>query len=62
MFRMGSLIGAALILICAATSLAVAQVVKHEPPMGALRPSQRLLVDDGTCGPGTEGSHRRKPR
>jgi hypothetical protein len=52
MFRMGSLIGAAFILVCAATSLAVAQAVKREPPMGTLRPGQRLLVDDGTCGPG----------
>jgi hypothetical protein len=28
------------------------QVVKREPPMGALREGQRVLVDDGSCGPG----------
>jgi uncharacterized protein DUF6719 len=28
------------------------QTVKREPPMGALREGQRVLVDDGSCGPG----------
>lgn len=52
MFHTISLIGAALILLGVAADSAVAQVVKREPPLGALRPGQRLLVDDGTCGPG----------
>jgi hypothetical protein len=30
----------------------VAQVLKREPEMGALREGQRVLVDDGTCGAG----------
>jgi uncharacterized protein DUF6719 len=32
--------------------LAVAEMLKREPEMGALREGQRVLVDDGTCGPG----------
>jgi hypothetical protein len=31
---------------------AAAEVLKHEPPMGALTRGQRVLVDDGTCPPG----------
>ena len=31
---------------------AAAQVLKVEPPMGAMREGQRVLVDDGTCPPG----------
>jgi hypothetical protein len=62
MSRIGLLIGAALILAGAAMDATVAQVVKREPPMGALKPGQRLLVDDGSCGPGqikevTGGDH-----
>ena len=44
---------AILIVASSAMSPAVAQtVVKHEPPMGALKEGQRVPVDDGTCGPG----------
>ena len=28
---------------------AQAQVLGSEPPMGALKPGQRVLVDDGSC-------------
>ena len=28
---------------------AAAQVLQREPPMGALREGQRVLVDDGSC-------------
>ena len=28
---------------------AAAAVLKAEPPMGALKPGQRVLVDDGSC-------------
>jgi hypothetical protein len=52
MSRIGCLIGAALTLAGAAIDPAAAQVVKREPPLGALRPAQRVLVDDGSCGPG----------
>ena len=30
-------------------SLAIAEVLKRDPPMGALKPGQRVLVDDGSC-------------
>jgi hypothetical protein len=30
----------------------LAQVLKREPPMGKLQERQRVLVDDGSCGPG----------
>jgi len=40
------------LLIGIATPGASAQVLKREPPMGALREGQRVLVDDGTCGRG----------
>lgn len=33
-------------------SAAVQQAVGAEPAMGAMRPGQRLLVNDGSCGPG----------
>jgi hypothetical protein len=53
MSRIGLLIGAALILAGAAVDQAVSQqVVKREPAMGALKLGQRVLVDDGSCGPG----------
>jgi hypothetical protein len=52
MSRIGLLMGAALILAGAAIDPAAAQIVKREPPLGALKPGQRLLVDDGSCGPG----------
>ena len=28
---------------------AEARILKHEPPMGALKEGQRVLVDDGSC-------------
>jgi hypothetical protein len=31
---------------------AFAQALKREPPMGALKEGQRVLVDDGSCPPG----------
>jgi hypothetical protein len=33
-------------------SMANAEVLKRDPPMGALKPGQRVLVDDGSCPPG----------
>jgi hypothetical protein len=30
-------------------SALAATVLKAEPPMGALKPGQRVLVDDGSC-------------
>jgi hypothetical protein len=30
-------------------SPALAEILKHEPPMGQLREGQVVLVDDGTC-------------
>jgi len=41
---------------------AQAEVLKQEPPMGALREGQVVLVDDGSCPPGqikqvTGGNH-----
>jgi len=35
-----------------AALLAAATVLKTEPPMGALKEGQRVLVDDGSCGAG----------
>lgn len=29
-----------------------ATILKTEPPMGTLKEGQRVLVDDGSCGPG----------
>jgi hypothetical protein len=39
-----------------------AEVLKRDPPMGALKLGQRVLVDDGSCPPGqikevTGGDH-----
>jgi hypothetical protein len=31
---------------------AAAQIFKREPALGALNPGERVLVDDGSCGPG----------
>ena len=43
----------ALILVHSAIGAVVAQeVVKKEPAMGAMKPGEGLLVDDGLCGPG----------
>jgi hypothetical protein len=41
------------LLVVAAGSSGLAQtVVKEEPPMGAMREGEVLLVDDGSCPPG----------
>jgi hypothetical protein len=41
------------IVIAAGAAPALAQqTVKREPPMGSLKEGQRVLVDDGSCGPG----------
>jgi uncharacterized protein DUF6719 len=40
-------------LVVAASGSGLAQtVVKEEPPMGAMREGEVLLVDDGSCPPG----------
>jgi hypothetical protein len=33
----------------AVTGAALADYLKSEPPLGQLKPGQRVLVDDGTC-------------
>ncbi len=35
--------------VSAAATTSFAQVLKREPPMGALKERQRVLVDDGSC-------------
>ena len=35
--------------LSAAASPALAEILKHEPPMGQLREGQIVLVDDGSC-------------
>jgi hypothetical protein len=43
----------AIIIVAAAVSPAAAQkILKKEPPKGALRHGDVVLVDDGSCGPG----------
>jgi len=42
----------ALIILFGTTAGACAQYLTQEPPMGALKEGQRVLVDDGSCGPG----------
>lgn len=46
------------------SSLVPARTVGSEPPMGALKPGQRVLVDDGSCPAGQikeviGGNHRK---
>ena len=41
-----------LVLVLTMLRPAAAQYLTHEPPMGALQEGQRVLVDDGSCGPG----------
>ncbi|MGE0039083.1 MAG: DUF6719 family protein [Xanthobacteraceae bacterium] len=36
-------------IVLAGTTAAQAQYLKREPAMGALKPGQRVLVDDGRC-------------
>jgi hypothetical protein len=38
--------------VVGASTFALAQTLHREPPMGGLKEGQRVLVDDGTCGPG----------
>ncbi|HEY6258875.1 MAG TPA: DUF6719 family protein [Xanthobacteraceae bacterium] len=47
---MKRIIAAATLLV--SCSCAQAAVLKQEPPEGALKSGQRVLVDDGTCPPG----------
>jgi hypothetical protein len=42
----------ALIVLVGTTAAACAQYLTQEPPMGALKEGQRVLVDDGSCGSG----------
>jgi hypothetical protein len=42
----------AIALLVGASSLCCAEVLKQEPPPGTLPAGQKVLVDDGTCGPG----------
>jgi hypothetical protein len=44
-------VAAAVLLMMTGGSIA-ATVLKTEPPMGALKEGQRVLVDDGSCPPG----------
>jgi hypothetical protein len=37
---------------CLLVSAAQAETLKKEPAMGTLREGERVLVDDGSCGPG----------
>ncbi|MBI5322278.1 DUF6719 family protein [Bradyrhizobium sp.] len=50
-FPLQALIVTALSTTMLAAAIA-ATVLKAEPPMGALKEGQRVLVDDGSCGPG----------
>jgi hypothetical protein len=34
---------------CAVITTGMAETLKHEPQMGALREGERVLVDDGKC-------------
>lgn len=53
MFRKrGMFIWLGLAPLFAAAPLGAATVLKAEPPMGALREGERVLVDDGSCGAG----------
>ena len=52
-------------MVAAATAApALAQVLKQEPPMGKLKPGEKVLVDNGKCPAGqiqevTGGDHRK---
>ena len=56
--RMASLVLLSMLVLTLATA-AVAQVLKTEPRMGALREGQVVLVDDGTCPAGQIKRQRR---
>ncbi|HZT27220.1 MAG TPA: DUF6719 family protein [Pseudolabrys sp.] len=42
-------IALALLVMCCSATAPFAEVLKHEPPMGAMKEGQVVLVDDGTC-------------
>jgi hypothetical protein len=42
-------IALALLAMCCSATSPFAEVLKHEPPMGAMKEGQVVLVDDGTC-------------
>jgi len=46
---MGRLLLLALVLACVDAGPAGAEPLRREPPMGALKEGQRVLVDDGSC-------------
>ena len=50
-FAFRTFIAAAIFAMTTGGSIA-ATVLKAEPPMGALKEGQRVLVDDGSCPPG----------
>ena len=50
--RPASLLAAAIMLASAMSPSLAQAVLKQEPAMGALKEGQRVLVDDGSCGPG----------
>jgi hypothetical protein len=52
MFRKPELFAFVFAPIVFAAPLGAATVLKTEPPMGALREGERVLVDDGSCGAG----------
>jgi len=52
MFRKPELFACVFALLIVAAPLHAATVLKTEPPMGALREGERVLVDDGSCGAG----------
>ena len=41
--------GSALAFLVTTTNVLAANIVKSEPPMGALKEGQIVLVDDGSC-------------
>jgi hypothetical protein len=49
---MGRCFVLAILAVVGANTLALAQTLKREPPMGSLREGQRVLVDDSSCGSG----------
>jgi hypothetical protein len=64
MFRDRLFVAAVLAASSFSASISMAQVVKTEPKMGALREGQRVLVDDGKCPSGQimeviGGNHRK---
>lgn len=62
MDRHFSALSGILIFVSIVSSAQAATILKAEPPMGGLKEGQRVLVDDGSCGPGkimevTGGNH-----